>query len=52
MDAALIGAHLVLKLLQNLGKKLGRNGQPIKYGKNQDTAMWQESSQCFLSEEA
>ena len=34
MDTALIGAHLVLKLLQNLGKKLGRNGQPIKYGKN------------------
>lgn len=34
MDTALIGAHLVLKLLQNLGKKLGSNGQPIKYSKN------------------
>ena len=30
MDAALIGVHLVLKSLQNLGKKLGSNGHPIK----------------------
>ena len=51
MDAALIGPHLVLKSLQNLGKKLGNNGQPIKCGKNRDSAMWQESSQRFLSEE-
>lgn len=51
MDAALIGPHLVLKSLQNLGKKLGSNGQPIKCGKNRDSAMWQESSQRFLSEE-